>query len=114
MKNHQDIRIGTLVSAAQAPSVIRQILPHDFESFSLTFWQNIDIKDWAASSSHVAQSVGDGAADIEGFRDPICRGEAELTDPVHGLNYLKKCRPACGWKIPSSGISRASRPKVAT
>jgi len=37
-----DIRIGTLVKADEtAPSYIRQILPHGFESFSLTFWKEI-------------------------------------------------------------------------
>ncbi len=38
-----DIRVGTLVSAGMgAPDYIRQILPHGFESFSLTFWQQCD------------------------------------------------------------------------
>lgn len=93
--------------AAPASSIIRQLLPHGFESFSLPFWHNIDIRDWAANSSHVAQSVGAMAADIEGFHDPIYRGEAELVDQVHGLNYLKNCRPARGWKIRWSGTGRA-------
>ena len=36
----EKIRIGTLVSAgAKAAEYIRQILPHGFESFSLTPWQ---------------------------------------------------------------------------
>jgi len=34
-----NIRIGTLVEGSKAVSVIPQILPHGFESFSLTFWQ---------------------------------------------------------------------------
>ncbi len=35
-----DIRIGTLVSSGmESPDYIRQILPHGFESFSLTFWK---------------------------------------------------------------------------
>jgi sugar phosphate isomerase/epimerase len=35
-----DVRIGTLVSAnPKSGDYIRQILPHGFESFSLTFWQ---------------------------------------------------------------------------
>ena len=38
-----DIRIGTLVSAGMdAPEYISQILPHGFESFSLTFWQTCE------------------------------------------------------------------------
>ena len=33
-----------------------------------------------------------GAIDIEGFHDPVYRGELEYTGQVHGLNYLKQCR----------------------
>ena len=34
------IRIGTLVQAGEKTAdYIRQILPHGFESFSITFWQ---------------------------------------------------------------------------
>ena len=35
--SHTDIRIGTLVQMNRAAGYIRQILPHGFESFSLTF-----------------------------------------------------------------------------
>jgi sugar phosphate isomerase/epimerase len=39
---HEDIRIGTLVRVADnAPEYIRQILPHGFESFELTFGRHI-------------------------------------------------------------------------
>ena len=34
-----NIRIGTLVEGNKAVKVIPQILPHGFESFSITFWQ---------------------------------------------------------------------------
>lgn len=33
-----------------------------------------------------------GAIDIEGWHDPVYRGELEMTGQVHGLNYLKQCR----------------------
>src|SRR5690349_3535667 len=40
---HDDIRIGTLVQAENRPAeTIRQILPHGFESFQLTFPGRID------------------------------------------------------------------------
>lgn len=39
--SHRDIRIGTLVRASDGADYIRQILPHGFESFQLTFWQHI-------------------------------------------------------------------------
>ena len=41
-----------------------------------------------------------GAIDIENFRNAVYRGAAELTGQVHGLNYLKNCRLARGWKNP--------------
>ena len=33
-----------------------------------------------------------GAIDIEGWHDPVYRGDLEMTGQVHGLNYLKWCR----------------------
>ena len=34
----------------------------------------------------------EGTIDIEGWHDPVYRGELEITGQVHGLNYLKSCR----------------------
>ncbi len=33
-----------------------------------------------------------GSIDIEGWHDPVYRGELEMTGQVAGLNYLKRCR----------------------
>ena len=33
-----------------------------------------------------------GCIDIEGWHDPVYRGDLEMTGQVHGLNYLKRCR----------------------
>jgi sugar phosphate isomerase/epimerase len=33
-----------------------------------------------------------GAIDIEGWHDPVYRGEREMTGQVHGMKYLKHCR----------------------
>jgi sugar phosphate isomerase/epimerase len=33
-----------------------------------------------------------GAIDIEGWHDPVYKGELEMTGQVHALNYLKRCR----------------------
>jgi sugar phosphate isomerase/epimerase len=33
-----------------------------------------------------------GSIDIEGWHDPVYRGELETTGQVHALNYLKHCR----------------------
>ena len=45
-----NIRIGTLVGGNDAVRVLPQIIPHGFESFSLTFWQTTgqtDLKELA-------------------------------------------------------------------
>ena len=67
---HQDtIRIGTLVSAgAKSADYIRQILPHGFESFSITFWQTLgdvdldklarEVNEVLAGSNAVISSLG--------------------------------------------------------
>ena len=33
-----------------------------------------------------------GNIDIEGWHDPVYRGDLEMTGQVAALNYLKKCR----------------------
>jgi sugar phosphate isomerase/epimerase len=63
-ENHQDIRIGTLVGAGmKAPEYIRQILPHGFESFSLTFWQSTAGVDWKKLAKEV-NAVLDGSGAV--------------------------------------------------
>jgi hypothetical protein len=33
-----------------------------------------------------------GSIDIEGWHDPVYKGELEYVGQVHALNYLKNCR----------------------
>lgn len=33
-----------------------------------------------------------GSIDIEGWHDPVYRGDLEMMGQVPGLNYLKRCR----------------------
>jgi hypothetical protein len=33
-----------------------------------------------------------GAIDIEGWHDPVYRGDLEMTGQVRGLHYLQQCR----------------------
>jgi sugar phosphate isomerase/epimerase len=33
-----------------------------------------------------------GSIDIEGWHDPVYKGDLEMTGQVHALNYLKQCR----------------------
>ena len=72
--SHTDIRIGTLVSAKQtAPSYIRQILPHGFESFSLTFWKEIGDVNIEQLAREVREAIGDQAviSSIGLFGNPL-------------------------------------------
>ncbi len=59
----QDIRIGTLVKGdAKTPEYIRQILPHGFESFSITFWQTVEGIDFSRLANEVSEALaGSGA-----------------------------------------------------
>ncbi len=57
---HDDmIRIGTLIKGAQAPSLITQLAPHGFESFSLTFWQTLGDTNLRTLAKQVSDAIGD-------------------------------------------------------
>ncbi len=81
MQNHEDIRIGTLVNGnANAAGYIRQILPHGFESFSLTFWQTIDV-DIKKVAAEVKEALGGSGAVISSismFGNPLEKGELDV------------------------------------
>ncbi len=60
MTTHDDIRIGTLVQAEHdAAEYIRQILPHGFESFQLTFFRHVGRMDLARLAEDVGRVLGD-------------------------------------------------------
>ncbi len=48
--------------------------------------------DWTAIISELRGGGFSGAIDIEGWHDPVYRGELEMTGQVHALNHLKRCR----------------------
>lgn len=47
---------------------------------------------WTDIVTILRQAGYTGSIDIEGWHDPVYRGELEMTGQVHGLNYLKRCR----------------------
>ncbi|OPZ84324.1 MAG: Xylose isomerase-like TIM barrel [bacterium ADurb.Bin429] len=47
---------------------------------------------WTDIISELRRGGFQGSIDIEGWHDPVYRGELEMTGQVHGLNYLKRCR----------------------
>jgi sugar phosphate isomerase/epimerase len=69
------IRIGTLVSGGpKTADYIRQILPHGFESFSITFWQtlgNTDLKRLAAEVKEVLAGSDAVISSIGVFGNPL-------------------------------------------
>ncbi len=47
---------------------------------------------WADVITILMQAGYQGTIDIEGWHDPVYKGELEMTGQVHALNYLKRCR----------------------
>jgi len=47
---------------------------------------------WTDIISELRRGGFKGSIDIEGWHDPVYRGELEMTGQVHALNYLKACR----------------------
>ena len=47
---------------------------------------------WADVISILRKGGYTGTIDIEGWHDPVYRGDLELTGQVYALNYLKQCR----------------------
>ncbi len=78
---HEAIRIGTLVNASSGAPYIKQILPHGFESFSLTFWQKIGDVDVKKLATEVKAALGDSGVVISSvciYGNPL--GELPLDD----------------------------------
>ena len=80
-KPRVDIRMGTLVGAGmKSPDLIRQILPHGFESFGLTFWQTtdgIDFKRLAREVNEVLDGSGAVISSLAMFGNPLETGEID-------------------------------------
>ena len=47
---------------------------------------------WTDVISILRKSGYEGSIDIEGWHDPVYRGELEMTGQVYSVNYLKDCR----------------------
>ena len=68
-----DIRIGTLANMSDGAGYLKQILPHGFESFSLTFWRHIGDVDIKRTAKEVREVIGDKAviSSIGLFGNPL-------------------------------------------
>jgi sugar phosphate isomerase/epimerase len=60
LMSHHDIRIGTLAPMDKGAAYLEQILPHGFESFSLTCWEKINV-DLPEMAKKCVDTVGDRA-----------------------------------------------------
>lgn len=47
---------------------------------------------WTAIISELRRAGFKGSIDIEGWHDPVYRGDLEMTGQVRGLHYLRECR----------------------
>ena len=68
-----DIRIGTLAPMDKGAGYLKQILPHGFESFSLTCWKNIGNVDLKKTATEVKDLLGDKAviSSVGVFGNPL-------------------------------------------
>jgi sugar phosphate isomerase/epimerase len=101
MFTHEKIRIGTLVAGhpdGNAPRVARyleQILPHGFESISLTFWQtlgSIKLRELAGEVNAVLNGTGVVVSNIGIFGNPLGR-EAIDQETVDGWELMFETLP---------------------
>ena len=89
---NERIRIGTLVKGndLDPAGYIRQIFPHGFESFSLTFWQTLGGKDLPRLAQEVKEALADSGAVISSlavYGNPL---ETQLGD-VECLRAWEAC-----------------------
>lgn len=86
--DHQDIRLGTLVSGgARSADTIAQILPHGFESFEITFWQDVGDCDIKALAKNVKRTLDGTGAKISAlgiFGNPLDPTAAKHKETLKG------------------------------
>jgi sugar phosphate isomerase/epimerase len=109
----EKIRIGTLAQADRGAAYLRQIIPHGFESFQLTFWQQIgdsdipklaaEVNETIAESGAIISSIGiygnplesdaDAAATMQGWEALIENAHLFGTDIVTGFTGRLRGKP---------------------
>ena len=85
-----DIRIGTLVEGKHAVQILPQILPHGFESFSLTFWQstgNTDLAETGRRVRDIVEASGTRISCLEIFGNPLT-GQGDHADTLASWERL--------------------------
>ena len=96
--SHGDIRIGTLVQGSAGAGYIRQIVPHGFESFQLTFWQRIpEGLNLKTLAGEVAGALDEAAVTLSGSK-PVISSLAVFGNPLQDkvcAESWKQCIDAC-------------------
>lgn len=72
--------------------VVRQHGVHGPKPFAFHRTPGFGDSNWTDIISDLRRGGFEGCIDIEGWHDPVYRGELEMTGQVAGLNYLKRCR----------------------
>ncbi len=78
--------------ATIAWDVVREFGIHGPNQFAWHRTPGFGDTNWADLITILRIAGFDGSIDIEGWHDPVYRGDLEMTGQVHGLNYLKNCR----------------------
>lgn len=90
LTQHGQIRIGTLVSGADALRILPQIIPHGFESFSLTFWQttgSIRLSELAKQVKEILAPYDMMISSVSIFGNPLT-GEGKNADTLASWERL--------------------------
>lgn len=72
--------------------VIKEYGVHGSKQFAWHRTPGFGDTDWVRVISVLRGAGYDGSIDIEGWHDPVYRGELEYTGQLHALRYLKQCR----------------------
>jgi len=72
--------------------VVREYGIHGPKRFAYHRTPGFGDSNWTDIISELRRADFVGSIDIEGWHDPIYRGELEMTGQVHALEYLKRCR----------------------
>ncbi len=104
----KQIRIGTLVNGLDAERMLPQIIPHGFESFSLTFWQTTNDKDLSELAKQVKNIIGEQDITISSlgiFGNPLT-GTRDNADTLASWERLIDIAPEFGTNLVSGFTGR--------
>lgn len=72
--------------------VVREHGVHGPKPFAFHRTPGFGDSNWTDIISELRRGGFRGSIDIEGWHDPVYKGDLEMTGQVHALNYLKCCR----------------------